>query len=217
MASTTALLNRALGLIGAKRLISLDDISASGQLVRDTYDDIRQGLLQAHNWPFATFLEQLAQEAAPPAYGLSYSFRKPQATAERGALLRTLGIFTEPTLQRWALGYVDAGPILFADQTPLYFQGLFDIVDPNKMAPLFREALTYKCASEWAVPLSNSRSAQQTYTAQHEAVLLRARALADMEGPPMPMVPSTWEMARFGMGGIGIAGLFADPTKPSSG
>src|SRR3954451_20318867 len=113
MASTTALLNRALALIGAKRLISLDDNTAPGQLARDTYDEIRQSLLQAHNWPFATFLHELGKELAPPDFGRKFSFRKPQATDLHAELLRTLGVFTDPALTRWALGFIDAGPVIF--------------------------------------------------------------------------------------------------------
>jgi hypothetical protein len=118
MASSTGLINRALALLGAKRIISLDDTTAVGQLVRDTYDEIRQSLLQAHTWPFSTFLYQLGRETTPPLYGRAFAYRKPQATDQHGELLRTIGIFTDVDMKYWALRFIDLGPIVYSDWPP---------------------------------------------------------------------------------------------------
>lgn len=213
MASITGILNRAFGFIGAGRVISIDDTAVRAQLARDTFDDIRQGLLQAHSWPFATFLHQLAKEQAVPPLGRAWTFRKPQANDEHAELLRTLGIFTDANTRCPAYGFIDAGQYVYADDAALYLHGIYDIVDPNRMSSLFREALAYKCASEWAVPLSNSRTRAVDAAGQCEAILLRARALADMEGAPTTFAPSSWETARFG--GAGGRLMSVDPTVES--
>lgn len=202
MPSTTAMVNRALALIGARRIVSLEGTDATSQLIRDTLGDVRQGLLQSHPWPFATFPHELAREAAPMDVGPAYSYRKPQANNQHGGLMRTLGVFSDADLTMPAFGYVDAGPTLYADHPALWLLGLFDIQDPNQMSPLFREALSFKLASEYALPLSNSRAMHDDYAAEAESKLLRARAIADMEGPPVAVPPSTWEIARFG-GSVG--------------
>ena len=196
MASTTSLLNRALRRIGAGRINSIDDDTDVGQLIRDTFPDVRQALLRSHPWPFASFRSRLARDVAESDIGYRYAYRKPEANDQHGEWLRTLGIFTDDAMRCPALRYRDANDLILSDETALVMWALHDIEDPNAMEANFREALAMKCAAEWALALSNSKSLHDTHMALAEQALARARGIAAMDGPPEPVPIGSWETSR---------------------
>lgn len=209
MASTTSLLNRALIRVGAKRITSLEGTGDTEQLIRDTYDDIRQSLLRSHPWNFATFRSRLARDVATSAIGFLYAFRKPGAESSRGEWLRTVGVFSDDAMTCPAR-YRDQGGLILSDALALTMLSIHDVTDPDAMDPLFREALGLKLAAEYAIVLSNSKSMHDTYAQLHEAALARARGIGAMDNPPEPLPVSSWESERFGGAG-GIASIYEMP------
>jgi len=75
--SLAAICNRALTLIGANRIDSIDDDSIEAKLCKQFVDDIRKDLLRAHPWKFALKRASLVESATSPEWGWDNQFPLP--------------------------------------------------------------------------------------------------------------------------------------------
>lgn len=198
MSSTTAIINRALARIGRQRITSLDDRTADADLIRELYPDIRQSIIRAHPWHWATRRLALAPGSlGDPSYGWAYRLPLPQVKAPYGAWLRTVGCWTDEAEECPAEYLQEAGAILSNDSL-LYARMIHDIEDPNRMDALFREALSLKLGYELAVALNNSNTQTEVLRKEAADALLRARSVEAIEKKPVVREAGSWETAHQG-------------------
>lgn len=75
--SLAAICNKALALLGANRITSIDDDSVEARLCKELSDDVRKDLLRAHPWKFALTRATLAESATTPEWGWDHQFPLP--------------------------------------------------------------------------------------------------------------------------------------------
>jgi hypothetical protein len=72
-----ALCSRALLRLGAQPVASLDEGTAEAEVAANLYAPVRDGLLSAHPWSFATGQAALPRLAAAPHADLAHAFQLP--------------------------------------------------------------------------------------------------------------------------------------------
>ena len=69
--------NRALQLLGQKRIADFSDNSASARACSSCYDILRKAELRKHPWKFAIQRAELAADAVQPSWGKANGFQLP--------------------------------------------------------------------------------------------------------------------------------------------
>lgn len=170
--------NRALQLLGAKRVVSPSDNSVSSRACNVCYDVLRQAELRKHWWRFAI------KRASLPAIS-------PQPdSCTNGFVLPADSIKLFDTYPN---GFVDVGMefpegsvgekkfelegrTIFCDyDAPLLIRYISDVTDTTLMDPLFREALSASMALNMCEELTQSSGKQQLVGGAYTKAMLDAK------------------------------------------
>lgn len=195
MASEVDLVNSALYKVGADRIESLTEGSRNADIASLLFVEVRDDMLRAHPWNFATRKIKLARSANSPPYEWDYQFPKP---ADH---VRTMEVHDNDAglgLVEYRMEHdINDGEVFRTNAEELWLTYVAKITDPAKMPPDFRRALSLKLAVELAVAIaeSNTRSAQ--LEPQAESAFRKARSTDSMEDFPEQMPAGTWFTSRF--------------------
>ena len=77
MASEVDICNKALLSLGAAQIISLDDPTTEGALCKQLYADLRDAVLQAHDWSFAVERVNLPKSGSDPTFRYANAYPLP--------------------------------------------------------------------------------------------------------------------------------------------
>jgi len=133
--SEVSIVNEALTLIGAERIISLSDDGKSARLMNEAFDKARDELLESHPWRFAVKRVALAKLVDTPAYQYSSYFQIP------ADCLRVLE--TDPETAEWER----EGQLIAANEDALNVKYIARITQPGLFSAKFAETLAAKLAS----------------------------------------------------------------------
>lgn len=142
MAGITEIVNIALARLGESPIQSLDEGTAPANAAKLLLDSARQSALRDYNWSFALRTQALARIAGEPA-DFRYAFALPHGCL-RAIRIRGGGTFTV------------RGKELHTDEASPVLEYVSDVRDANEFDSKFTEALTYKLASELAMPVKGS-------------------------------------------------------------
>ncbi len=166
-----ALCSRALLKIGALPLASFDDGSVESELAGNLYPTVRDGLLSAHPWKFATGQISLPQLQAAPVADFAKAFLLP------ADFLRALSAGPGPSGAGLVYRIVENRLHTNADSVVLSY--IF-LPDERNFPAFFNQALIARLAAEFCMPLTESTSrAQMLYRIAEEE--LRLARLVDMQ------------------------------------
>lgn len=141
--------NRALQLVGAKRIVDLDDNSVSARACDTCYESLRDAELQKHRWRFAIKRAALAASATTPTWGRANEFPLPSD------YLKMVPAYDEDNALD--IDYEIEGRSILSDMTaPLYIRYIYRVTDPNLMHPLFKEMLSHAMAIGMCEELTQS-------------------------------------------------------------
>lgn len=174
--SAAALCARALITLGARPISSLEETGAEAEVCRRLYPGLRDGLLSAHPWSFATAQARLPRLAAPPNADFTHAFQLP------ADFLRALSA-GHGTRGR-GLAYRLAGRQLHADSPDAL---LTYIRRPHEsdFPPFFDQILVARVAAELCLPLTESTSRAEALARLADDAFERARRLdSQQETPP---------------------------------
>lgn len=177
MASTAVqLCTRALIALGARPIASFEEGSVEAQVAGQLYPGLRDALLSAHPWNFATAQGRLARLAAQPVADFAYAFQLPPA------FLRALSA-GQGTRGR-GVEYRIAERRLHADSDAVVLTYLYRPREVD-FPPFFDQALVARLAAEFCLPLTESASRAEVLTRLAERELQRARQIdAQQDAPP---------------------------------
>lgn len=143
------LCSRALIRIGAVPITSLSDGTAESEVAATLYQSVRDALLSAYGWSFATAKTSLTQLTSAPSADFSHAFALPndflralsagQGRAARGATFRIIGPELHTNVSAVTLSYIAA-------------------VDEADFPPYFAQALTARLAAEFCIPITENTS-----------------------------------------------------------
>ena len=185
MSSEVEISNRALQRLGATRIASMEDTSKNGRACDVCYEPLRDAALRAHPWSFAVKRVSLAADTIPPAFGFDLAYSFPTDA------LRIL--LPKDHTTDWT---VEGRKILTDWAAPLEIRYVAQVIDPNTMDPLFREALSCWMALEMCEELTQSNTKKAGIKDDLKDILAEARRTNAIERIPVESPDDSWDYQR---------------------
>jgi hypothetical protein len=165
MASKVDICNRALDLIGAERITSLNEDSKSGKLCLRNYDKSRDAVLEAHDWSSCVKRTTLAPLAEAPEFQYANQFQLPSDC------IRVLEAYSATSLPE------KEGRRLLSDDNAINLKYVARVDDPNEYDPALRELIAYKLAADICFAITNNSSMTQYMANEYRVQLAETRSI----------------------------------------
>jgi len=180
--SDTAVANRALQMLGSRRISSLGQDSPNARSMNVAFMPVRDALLRAHPWNFAISRASVAADPVQTAYEGLNRYLKPNDFL---ALVRDKFTAVRNDRQDWV---VEGKHIVTTDSSPLQFRYIRRVEDPKEFDPLFDELLAARLALETVDDITDSNTKEQTLIDLVATKLLAAKSANafenDSDDPP---------------------------------
>lgn len=168
MASKVEIANRALQILGAKRIVALDEDSRNARAINAAFEPVKLAELRKHCWGFATKRAQLAASSTAPLFSRSNSFPLPSD------FVRLLP--PDPEMNLNDMDWVIEGRnIITNDSAPLDVRYVYDVTDPNEMDALFRESFAAKLAEQLCEEITQSNTKIATASLLYKDIIAEAK------------------------------------------
>lgn len=182
MATEVSICNQAISWLGGTLIISLDQDSAEAKLCKANYEHLRDLVLEAKDWTFATTRAQLAKLSTPPVYGFSAAFAVPSDTirilqCSPNPSLGTSSTSPGPSRESLRIGdelrteWQREGDEIVCDEDTMYCRYIKQVTDPSKFSPGFVQALAARIAWDIANPLTRSNTLEEKMKVKYEAAI----------------------------------------------
>ena len=189
--SEVAICNLALSWLGANLITSFDDDSTESKLCGANYEPLRDAVLEAYQWSFATRRVRYGAAVEDPSEQEDDPYRmfrfKIPPDVLRILKVRQDNDFRNPTHMEWQ---VELGHIL-AEQTPVFAEELVRVSETTQFSVSFTQALAARIAADLAAPITESVSKQETMYALYLTKLGDAKTLDSMQGKST-RIRSSW-------------------------
>jgi len=182
--------NRALGKLGAKRIRSLTEDSASARACNTAYVPVRDAFLEEHEWSFAIKRAELSAESPAPTWGPAYAYLLP---ADFIRLAEDDQARVDCGERDWI---IENGRIKTDDSAPLQIRYISRVSDVSMMTPLFREGLATKLAFELCEQLTQSNTKKDELREDLKDVISRGKKSNAFQKPSKRPPEDTWVTAR---------------------
>lgn len=189
MAAVVDIYNRALQLLGAKRIGLPSENTASGRACRACYEPCRDALLRRHKWNFAIKRASLAAEDPAPDFGRANAFPVPSDYITMANEYPELN-----TLERDFV--IEGGKILTNYSGPLEIRYVSKVTDPNLMDPLFRELLSHDMALNMCEEITQSNSKKADIAVSRRDAFSDAKRANAFENVAQRPPEDTWITCR---------------------
>lgn len=181
--------NKALTLVGAAPITSLDDDTNNADTISRVYEIALRSLLAECKWNFATkrvLLSTVTDTLDWYDTGETIVYQKP------ADVIRIFGTNSPSATYR------EEGDYIISDTDGLGIRYVYYLDSPSKYPPAFIEALSDKLASDIAYPIVNSATLGEKYKTLYETISLpRATAENSMTGTQQTLRDDAWELAKF--------------------
>lgn len=189
MASKVQIANRALQLVGAKRITDLDEDSRNARAVNAAYEPVKLAELRKHSWTCAVKRAQLAASSTAPAFTKTNAFPLP------ADFVRLLPQDPEDNFNTDDRE-IEGRSIITNEDAPLNIRYIYDVTDPNEMDALLREALAAKLAEAVCEEITQSNSKIATANAAYRDAIADARRANAIEKPSQKPPEDEWVTCR---------------------
>jgi len=186
MTSKTSICNKSLRKIGVSTVINIDtDTSPQATACRAVYDDILLEVLREHEWNFAIFRKDLAQDITTPVYEYSYRFVLPTYPI----IVRLLDVYNNED-------YKIENGYLLTNETTAKIKYVGKETDPNKYDSLFIEAFSLRIAQEVCFQLTGDKALSSSMYELYSLALQNAKDKNYQEDNLTPITGSRYNDAR---------------------
>ena len=182
--TTVSICNSALVKVGSDTISSLTQETKSARILNAIYEYVRDVVLRAHPWNFATKRAALTPTANVPTYEYAYEYDIPNDC------LRVLDEEYDDT------DWVVEGAKILSNSSTLNIRYIYQNTDPSSYDSMFAEALSWRLAREVGYGLSQSTALMEMCDKQYRAVLAEARSMDAAEGTMKGLVVNDWTNAR---------------------
>ncbi len=175
----TKLCNMAMSLFGNDRINDIDEDTATANLCKLWYEQIRDEVLTEAGvrWRCASTRKKLSQLSTAPDFGWSYQYQLPADPK----LLR-LDYFVNEKGDYKRIPWLREGDAILTNETECRILYIFQLTDPAKFSPLLAEAIYTKLGSVLAGKIAqHPKKAEQLMMFYRQDVLLRAKAANGQE------------------------------------
>ena len=187
--STVSICNRALDLLGADPIISLEDGSKAANLCQRNFEPSADSVLRLYPWNAALRRARLPALSESPAWGYLSQYQLPQGP-EPAFCLRLLEIDNGSDYR------VEGRRILADYAAPLDILYIGRVTDTATFDPLLAEAVAAKLAVHLAGNLTESGSRIDAARNYLRDILAQAKAIDAQEGGAASLVVDAWLQAR---------------------
>ena len=170
-----ALCSRALLRLGAQPIASLTEGTAEAEVAANLYPGVRDAVLSAHPWSFASGQTTLPRLAATPLADFAHAFQLPNG------FLRALSAGTEGRGR--GITYRISEGRLHSDATQVTLSYIFR-PDESAFPPFFAACLVARLAAEFCLPLTESASRAEILFRLAEQELRAARQIDSQQDTP---------------------------------
>lgn len=188
--SVVEICNRALDLLGAGPIVSLDDPTTSARLCARNYGPARDAVLRSYPWNDAAARVVLAADVTPPAFGFARAFTLPPdclRVIEVDGELRSAG--------RWR---IEGAKLLTDLGAPLRVRYVRRLTEPGLIGPLLADAIAAQLAAFIAFGITNSTTQAAAMLALRDTMLRQARQVDALEqSQDESLTADDWVNARF--------------------
>ena len=190
MASKVTIVNAALHKLGGKRIASFDDESSNADLARDTYEQLRDKLLRAHDWDFASRRASLAASATSPVWEFESAYPLPSGS-EAAPPLWALRVLEVESLigAEWQ---VEGREIVTNISGPIKIRYAARVEDVDSYPPDFYESLVTLLAREWAGKITELEHRVNAMASLHQEAVREAKVNSAQQGTPNQIEATEW-------------------------
>jgi len=185
----TELINKALTLIGATPITSIDDSTNNARVINRVYDSSLRSILSECCWNFATRRKLLVTSSETLDWydtGLTIIYQKPSDC------IRIFG--TNDADATWK----EEGDLIMSDTTGLGIKYVYYLDTTSKFPSSFSEALVDRLASDVAFMVLNNKTIAQAFLEKYEKVSLpKARSENAQVGTQQVVKDDAWENAKY--------------------
>lgn len=198
--SKMGICNLAMGWLRANLITNFDtDTSVEAKLCRANYDRLREAVLEAKEWRFATRRLALTPSATPPVYGWTHKFSLPPDC------IRVLSVSGSAAASNNKMDnnidWEREEDFVFANTAVVYIRYTSNIDIPTKFSPGFVQTFATLIAAELAVPLTGSAKKQEKFENAYLVKLSGSATRDGMQGKARKRRPGRLEKARYQGGG----------------
>lgn len=173
--SDIGLCSRALIKIGAEPISSFDDGTSQSEIASALYEQVRDALLSAYAWSFATGQVELAQLTEQPTADYTYAYELPTD------FLRALSAGNGSRGR--GLNYRIMGGKLYTNASEVILTYIYR-PDEESFPPYFDSVLINKLAAEFCIPITENTSRSETLYKQAEDAYKNARQIDAQQDTP---------------------------------
>lgn len=185
MASVVEINNKALSLVGAKQIESLDEESTEARACRLHWPQLRDQVLRGHPWNCAMERVSFVRNAETPAYEYAYYYQLP------ANCLFVYEVYPEQLFEV-------EGRKIMANSETLSGKIVTKQTDTSKYDPQLSAAFSYLLAAELAYLLTSSTSLVGELKAIGKDLLSDAKASDSLEGRQPNRRNTKWVSAKYG-------------------
>ncbi len=193
MATEVAICNKALIQCGANTVISLNDDTTEAALCKALYADLRDAVLEAHDWTFAVARLELPKGVPDPTFRYANRYPLPSTTLH---VLEVNKITRTDDTRDWR---VEANAVLI-DSTVCKVKIIQQVTDTTKFSSLFVQALAARLAADLAIPLTSNLNLETAKYQLYLAKLKEAAARDNQQGKSQRIRSRFMERARLSSG-----------------
>ena len=175
MASEVDICNKALLSLGAATIISLEDNQTEAILSKQLYADLRDAVLQAHNWSWAIERINLPKSGTDPTFRYANSYPLPARTL---TVLEVNKIDWDDPTRDWQ---VEDDAIVSNDNN-CSAKILRQVTDTSKFSPLFIQALQARLAADMAIPLTSNGKLEEAKWNLYRTKMMEAAGRDGQQG-----------------------------------
>lgn len=205
--------NLALTHIGKKNITTLSDATEAARKCLQIYNNCRDEVLRDVEWKFATVIQELVENDDVTVVGWDFVYDMPSSSVfirkiygddsslfdvmiSGSSLNPALIPTTNPDGVPYKMVYdvTEGINVLACNVNPVYIEFTVRIDDPAFYDSLFIKALSFKLASELAVPLGGDKAQSQEMAQKYLFVMSEAAKVNGNEvGVPRKRKSPTWE------------------------
>ena len=186
VSSSVEICNLAIADLGGKTLTNITDDSKEGRFCNRRYANLRDSVLRAHPWNFATKRVELARSTTDPVFKYAYAHTLPSD------FLRLLGTNEDST----DFEYKIENGVIASDAGSLKIKYIFRQENVNRYDSLFVEALAARIAAALSYPLTGDRNLSHSFWEEYKNKVSEAWSADGMEGSPDRLIADEWIEAR---------------------
>jgi hypothetical protein len=197
MASEVDICNKALLSLGANQIISLDAEQTEAVLCKQLYADLRDAVLQAHDWSWAIERVNLPKAGTDPTFRYANSFPLPARVLH---VMEVNKVEVNDPTRDWQI----EDDHIVTNDVSCAAKLLRQVTDTSKFSPLFVQALQARMAADMAIPLTSNGKLEEAKWTLYRAKMAEAASRDGQQGKSR-RIRSRWlENARLSSGPRGL-------------